>query len=198
MTVCEVVAKSGLKLLICGIFLILLPGSGHAKPAEYQFEPTIKLGVDNLVLSGSALRSVLFIKGYSIAFYLPKKISSFDEVASLPNTAFRIMIIPHKELDAKAWTDSIERGFSKNLSDQELLQMRPFMDALNQELTQMKGVDVGDICTLDFIPQKGVIVGKNGTQSKAIGDRVFFNNILGIWLGDVPADEELKKTILGQ
>jgi len=51
---------------------------------------------------------------------------------------------------------------------------------------------------LDFIPQKGVIIGKNGTQSKPIGDRVFFNNILGIWLGDVPADEDLKKTILGQ
>ena len=31
-----------------------------------------------------------------------------------------------------------------------------------------------------------------------IGDRAFFNNILGLWLGDVPADEELKKTILGQ
>ena len=198
MTFRKVVTKSGLRLLLCSIFLILLSGQGHTKPAEYHFEPVIKLGADNLVLSGSALRSVLFIKGYSIGFYLPKKISSFDEVASLPNTALRIMIIPHKELDAKAWTDSIERGFSKNLSDQELLQMRPFMDAINEELTQMKGVDVGDICTLDFIPQKGVIIGKNGTQSKAIGDRVFFNNILGIWLGDVPADEELKKTILGQ
>jgi hypothetical protein len=198
MTFRKVVAKSDLKLLLCSIFLILLSGQVHTKPAEYQFEPTIKLGDDSLVLSGSALRSVLFIKGYSIGFYLPKKISSFDEVANLPNTALRIMIIPHKELDAKAWTDSIERGFSKNLSDQELLQMRPFMDAINEELTQMKGVDLGDICTLDFIPQKGVIIGKNGTQSKAIGDRVFFNNILGIWLGDVPADEELKKTVLGQ
>jgi hypothetical protein len=198
MAFCKVVAKSGFSLLLCGIFMILLSGLGYAKPAEYQFEPTIKLGVDNLVLSGSALRSVFFIKGYSIGFYLPKKISSFDDVASLPNSAFRIMIIPHKELDAKAWTDSIERGFSKNLSDQELLQMRPFMDAINEELTQMKGVDVGDICTLDFIPKQGVIIGKNGAQSKPIGDRVFFNNILGIWLGDVPADEELKKTVLGQ
>jgi len=198
MTFRRVGAQLSWKLLLCSLFLVLLSGRGYAKPAEYQFEPSILLGGDQLVLSGSALRSVLFIKGYSIGFYLPKKISDFEEVASLPNTSFRIMIIPHKELDAKAWTDSIERGFSKNLSDQELLQMRPFMDAIYDELKQMKGVDVGDICTLDFIPQQGVIVGKNGTHSKAIGNRGFFNNILGIWLGDVPADEELKKTILGQ
>ena len=198
MTFRKLGTKSGWKSVLCGIFLIVLSDLGYAKPAEYQFEPSIKLGGDQLVLSGSALRSVLFIKGYSIGFYLPKKISNFEEVASLPNTSFRIVIIPHKELDAKAWTDSIERGFSKNLSDQELVQMRPFMDAINEELKQMKGVDVGDICTLDYIPKQGVIVGKNGTHSKAIGDRAFFNNILGIWLGDVPADEELKKTILGQ
>lgn len=191
-------AQTGWKRLICSIFLILLSDLACSKPADYRFEPNIKVGNDNLVLSGSALRSVLFIKAYSIGVYLPKKISSFEEVATLPNTAFRIMIIPHKELDAKAWIDSIERGFSKNLSDQELLQMRPFMDAIYVELKQMKGVDVGDICTLDYIPQQGVVVGKTGMQSRPIGDRVFFNNILGIWLGDVPADDDLKKTILGQ
>jgi hypothetical protein len=180
------------------LFLIALSNTAFSKPADYAFEPNIKLGNENLILSGSALRSVLFIKAYSIGFYLPKKINSFEEVTALPNAPFRIMIVPHKELDAKAWTDSIDRGFSKNLSDKELAQMKPYMEAINQELRQMKGVNVGDTCSLDFIPEQGVIVVKNGIQSKPIGNRTFFNNILGIWLGDVPADEDLKKTVLGQ
>jgi hypothetical protein len=187
-----------LKTLLCTLLLGALAGLAHSKPADYQFEPTIKLDGENLVLSGSALRSVLFIRGYSIGFYFPKKINSFDEAIALPNAPFRIMIVPHKELDAKAWTDSIDRGFSKNLSDQELQQMKPFMEAIYQELRQMKGVNVGDTCSLDYIPQQGVVVVKNGVQSKPIGNRAFFNNLLGIWLGDVPADEDLKKTVLGQ
>jgi hypothetical protein len=187
-----------LRMLVCGIVLSALSNLAHSKPAEYQFEPTLKLNGENLVLSGSALRSVLFIKAYSIGFYLPKKISSFEEVASLPNVPLSIMIIPHKELDAKAWTDSIERGFSKNLSDQELTEMRPYMDAINQELRQIKEVNVGDTCSLNYLPTKGVVVVKNGVESKPVGNRVFYNNIVGIWLGDAPADEDLKKTILGQ
>lgn len=179
--------------------LVLTSNYAWANKTNHPFDERVTLNGQALVKSGAALRSVLFIHAYSMALYLPIKANSYQQIIDLPeNSAMRVIIVPHKLLDADAWVQSIERGFSKNLTDQEMSQMKPFLEQLYKQLRDLKTIDKGDVCTLDFIPGQGLVVGKNNNYLTPIGNRIFYKNILGIWLADIPADESLKRTLLGE
>jgi hypothetical protein len=48
------------------------------------------------------------------------------------------------------------------------------------------------------VPDKGMVMEINGKPiSDPIPDLVFFNALLKIWLGDKPADADLKPRLLG-
>ena len=52
---------------------------------------------------------------------------------------------------------------------------------------------------MDWLPGKGTLVSVKGVpQGEPFKEPEFFNALLGIWLGGKPADEQLKKAMLGQ
>ena len=56
----------------------------------------------------------------------------------------------------------------------------------------------GDVIHLDFAPDAGTRVVVNGKpQGSAIAGDDFYTAVLRIWLGDKPADSDLKKGLVG-
>jgi len=68
----------------------------------------------------------------------------------------------------------------------------------NGALTAFKDVDVkaGDVLTLDFV-DGGTKVAHNGAARGVIPGAAFNNALTRIWLGDNPAEGDLKKAMLG-
>ncbi|NBW59877.1 MAG: chalcone isomerase, partial [Crocinitomicaceae bacterium] len=56
----------------------------------------------------------------------------------------------------------------------------------------------GDKINFEYQPNKGVAVEKNGTQLCVIEGLEFKKALFSIWLGNVPADSNLKEGMLGK
>ena len=53
-------------------------------------------------------------------------------------------------------------------------------------------------CTIHWVPGSGMVMTLNGKSiSEPIPDVAFYNAVLKIWLGDKPADSDLKPALLG-
>jgi hypothetical protein len=89
-----------------------------------------------------------------------------------------------------AWNE----GFEDNLSDEELDRFRPEIDKFN---AMFPTVVKGDVVYIDYIPGAGTRVIINDEKKGVIAGRDFYTALLDIWLGEEPADNKLKKAMLG-
>ena len=72
------------------------------------------------------------------------------------------------------------------------------VDALVANLKASGEAKKGDVIHLDFTPDAGTRVVVNGKQQgNAIAGEDFYSALLRIWLGDKPADGDLKKGLVG-
>ena len=56
----------------------------------------------------------------------------------------------------------------------------------------------GDVFIIMNVPDEGVVVYKNGSKKGSIDGYDFKRALFGIWLGDKPADDDLKAGMLGK
>ena len=55
----------------------------------------------------------------------------------------------------------------------------------------------GDIVHMDYLPGQGTHLSINGRELGRIEGEDFFTALLQVWVGDHPADEGLKRGLLG-
>ncbi|ARU57662.1 chalcone-flavanone isomerase [Oleiphilus messinensis] len=67
-----------------------------------------------------------------------------------------------------------------------------FMGVFQEEIKE------NDVFDLVYVPSKGVEVYKNAKLKDTIGDMTFKKALFGIWLSDNPAQDDLKKAMLGK
>ena len=71
-------------------------------------------------------------------------------------------------------------------------EMKTFLSWLEQ--TIKKGYKL----EFAFIPHNVIHVSKNGTELGVIENKEFSSALFGIWLGDMPAQQNLKEELLGK
>jgi hypothetical protein len=70
---------------------------------------------------------------------------------------------------------------------------------MSQVFTDHKKLGNGEQFTIDWIPGTGTVVSVRGVQQgEPFKEPEFFNALLRIWLGPVPADWKLKDSLLGK
>lgn len=101
----------------------------------------------------------------------------------------------HDEISQEKLIDAWNEGFENNQSEQMLTTLRPRIEQFNQ---LFQTVHQGDVITLDYIPEQGTAVVINGSEKGEVPGADFNRAVLQIWLGDSPADKDLKQGLLGQ
>lgn len=147
-----------------------------------------------LVLNGAGVRTKLFFDIYIGALYLTEKVSNLENIVSDDNPKRVLMHFLYDEVTAekivKGWND----GFKNNSAEQfETLQSR--LHSFNQLFST---VHEGDNIILDFLPGQGTIVTINNEKKGAIEGKDFYVALLKVWLGEKPADDDLKEAMLGK
>ena len=104
------------------------------------------------------------------------------------------MHIVHEEVDKEKLVNAWNEGFEDNMSDEEFEKMRPTIDKFN---AMFPTVREGDVIYLDYIPGTGTRITINDEQKGVIAGKDFNRAMLDIWLGEEPADNKLKKAMLG-
>ncbi len=169
--------------------------SNPCQTTEFSPPPVAMLNADTqhrLLLNGVGVRRKYVWDVYVGALYLPRSSHSVDEIMNMPG-AKRILIHYLRELDMETLRSAWRDGFIQNNTDIELARLQ---DRLDESLSLFRDVKKGETFTLDYLPGRGTQVTLNGQPGGLIPGEDFYRAILKIWLGEEPAQNQLKECLL--
>ncbi len=183
-----------MKYTIILMALFLLPSSAWAVEVEGVSVPDqVVLKGEKLVLNGAGMRTKFFFDIYVGALYLASPISRAKTVLAKPNPARVSMDIVYSEVGKEKLTKGWTSGFEKNQGKTSFAALQERLAAFNRMFTDLKK---GDHINFDFLVNGQTNVVIKGKQVGSIEGVDFQQALLAVWLGDKPADSDLKRAML--
>lgn len=177
--------------------LALLAGVHAAIAAEVggvKLDDKANVGGQELVLNGAGIRTKLMFKVYVGALYLPAKAGALDAV--LAKTPRRVQLTLLRDLSADDLVGALVEGLENNSTAAELAALKPQTDQLVSVMKSIGQAKTGGVVTMDFVDGE-TRVAYNGQAKGAIPGAPFNAALMKIWVGDKPAQADLKKAMLG-
>ncbi|MFM6934091.1 MAG: chalcone isomerase family protein [Flavobacteriales bacterium] len=157
-----------------------------------KFPLTEKIGKQELVLNGGGLREKYWMDLYVAALYVETKTTDASKVIfGNEEMAIQLKIIS-SSVTRERFIESVNEGFANASCKASADEKKKFIAFFSEEFKN------GDIIHFDYTPEKGVKVTKNGVVKGTIPGYDFKKALFSIWLGSKPADENLKKGMLGK
>lgn len=148
-----------------------------------------------LVLNGAGIRSKFIFDIYIGSLYLSSKQTSAKAIYDLPGAKRISMHFLYDEVDKEKLVEAWNVGFEGNLSKDELQNLSSRIQQFNALFETVKK---DAVINLDYIPNTGTTLVINKKTKGTIRGKDFFTAVLKIWLGDKPADNNLKAAMLGK
>ena len=190
-----------LKRWALGVCAFILAGSAWSQAvtvADVKYEPTQTLGDSTVQLNGAGVRYKAVFKVYTAGLYLEKKASTPQEVASQRGPK-RLSITMLREIDSTELGKLFSRGMEDNMDRAAFSRIVPGVLRMSQIFSDHKKLQAGDQFMIDWIPGTGTVITVKGkVQGEPFKEPEFFNALMGIWLGNLPADFKLKDALLGK
>ena len=164
------------------------------------FEPwfcVLLFAGQTLNLNGVGLRKRAIFKVYVAGLYAGQKSTNASALVN-DKGARRVSLRMLRDVEAQSFIDSFNEGLKNNTPEAQLAAMKPQVDALVATLKSIGEAKKGDVINFDYTPDGGTRITVNGqAKGNPIPGADFFSAVLRIWLGEKPADEALKKGMLG-
>ena len=148
-----------------------------------------------LQLNGMGYRTKFVFNVYVAALYTETRAGSRDAVQTLKGPKRVLMHMVHDEVSQKKMAAAWTEGFEENNSDE---QYKKLESRLNTFISYFPDLKKGDVVLLDYIPAVGTLVSFNGESKTVIEGADFYAALLDVWLGEEPADDDLKDAMLGE
>ena len=180
--------------------LLLWAGTALAAQeiAGVKVEDAVTVAGTRLQLNGSGVRYKGPFKVYVGDLYATRPVKSLDELIAAPGPK-RLGMTFLREINSAEFGKMLTRGIEDNVSKQELSKIIPGMIKMGDIFAANKSFVVGDVCTLEWDPAKGLSIWAKGKlQAEPTNDPAFFRALMSIWFGAVPADFKLKDALLGK
>ena len=147
-----------------------------------------------LILNGTGVRTKFIFDIYIGSLYLEKKQKTANDVYSAHGEKRISMHFLYDEVSKEKLVSGWNDGFKNNLTQDELAQFKAQIEQFNALFIAVKK---GDVINLNFIPTTGTAIIINKKSVGLVKGDKFFIALLKIWLGNEPADADLKKAMLG-
>lgn len=190
-----------LKLMAALVFAALALPAFPAAAAEVAGvtladTESVAPGAPPLVLNGAGVRKRLMFQVYAIGLYLPQKKASGAEAIAAPGPK-RVAIHMLRDVGADQFTDALVEGMRNNHGDAEMKAFEPRIAQLSAIMAEMKEAKKGMRITLDQAAGGTQVTVEGKAAGKPIAGEDFYRALLGIWLGDKPVQDDLKRALLG-
>src|SRR5262249_53555794 len=136
----------------------------------------------------------LVFKVYVASLYLPRRAN--DLPAVLAQAPRRIQLNLLRALSADQFVDALNEGLEANNSPAELAAVKVQTAQLLGIIKTFKEVNEKDVISLDFV-DGATRISWNGEAKGSIPGPAFNQALTRIWLGDKPAQPDLKQALLG-
>ena len=185
---------------------VLLLGLAAAAPVPVQAREVAGLTLPEqvtvagapLLLNGAGVRYKAVFKVYVAALYMPQKSTSVDDAVAI-QTPKRLTVTMLRDIDAGELGRLFTRGLEDNMERGTMARLVPAILRLSQVFAEQKRLKEGEGFQVDWVPGTGAVVTIKGkTLAEPFREPEFFQGLLRIWLGDKPADWQLKDALLGK
>jgi hypothetical protein len=182
------------RVTIAATLALLVVGARGAEVAGIKLDDKATLAGQELNLNGAGLRTRLMFKVYVASLYLPRRATDLPGV--LAQAPRRIQLTMLRALSADQFVDALNEGLEANNSAAELAAVKAQTDQLLGIMKAFKEVKEKDVIALDFV-DGGTRISWNGDAKGTIPGAAFNQALTRIWLGDKPAQPDLKQALLG-
>ena len=166
--------------------------------ANVKYESGLDLAGQKLVLNGAGVRYKFVVKVYAAGLYLTQKVGTTAEVLAAPGPK-RIQIHMLRDIHGNELGKLVTKGMEANAPRDEFVKSINGVLKLSEVFASRKQLNSGDQFSVDYVPGLGSTLLVNGkpVMAEPIKEPEFFTALLRIWLGDKPADDNLKEALLG-
>jgi hypothetical protein len=158
-------------------------------------EKNLTVDSKELVLNGAGLREKFVFDLYVGGLYVIDKSTNGPALVNADQSMAITLDIVSILVTQDKMIESITEGFENSVSRAERKKLQPkidkFIGFFNEEIVK------GNEFQISYVPGKGTMAHKNGKLLGTIEGLDFKKGLFGIWLGDDPADGDLKKGMLG-
>lgn len=177
------------------LVLALVPMAQAREVAGVEIPETMNTEGTELALNGAGVRTKWFMDIYAGGLYLQQPSQDAQAIMKADEPmAIKLQMVSGL-ITSDKMKDAVTEGFQGATSgDTSAIQSEidRFIAVFDEEIKE------GDIFDLVYVPGKGVNIYKNGQFKETInGGMPFKQALFGIWLSDKPAQEQLKKSMLG-
>lgn len=183
-----------MKNMIAALILTLCfaSQSNAVEVAGVNLEPSVTVNNQQLKLNGYGLRKKFFIKVYIGSLYASKRLSS--GAAALADSGDKLirMNFLHSKVEKEKITEAFSEGFANN--SPELVgspDVKKFLALFTSDFNR------GDVVDLILASDGSVSASHNKKLLGNIPSGKLSRGVLAIYLGDKPADDNLKSGMLG-
>ncbi len=163
---------------------------------DVKVEKSLTIESQELMLNGAGMREKLWYDLYVGALYTTVKSGDGNTLVDADLPMAITLDITDEKVTQEKMKDAVTSGFEDSCSSKE---RKAIQSEINTFIGFFKDAIVkGDEFQIAYIPGKGTMVSKNGKLIGSIAGLEFKRGLFGIWLGDDPADEDLKDGMLGK
>jgi hypothetical protein len=189
-----IMLKKMLKLAL--MFILAVPSISLAKVVEdVNIPDTFMAGDQSLILNGAGTRTKFFIDAYIGSLYLVEKSKDGLSIVNSDKPMAINLHITSSMVTSEKMETAFREGFEESTGGK--------MEAISSEIEQIinafkEPIQENDKFQMVYIPGIGVQVNKNGAQKTVVPGLAFKKALFGIWLGNEPADDDLKEDMLDE
>lgn len=163
-----------------------------------KYDETTDLRGTKLQLNGAGIRYKAVFKVYTAGLYLPKKAGTPEDVLAMPGPK-RLAITALRDVDSNELGKLFARGMEDNMDKAAFSKLIPGVLRMSDLFSKHKQLKAGESFMIDWVPGTGTVITVKGVpEGEPFKEPEFYNALLRIWLGPVPADFKLKDTLLGK
>ena len=185
-----------MKKLIATILLCLAAQASALEVAGVKLSDGTHVGSRDLQLNGAGVRSRFFLDLYVTALYLPEKTTSTAAVLAEGGEK-RVALHLLFGISADHLLSALNNAIAANHTPAELSALEAPLKEFAVIFQSIDEVKNGDVVTLDYLPDRGTQVSVNGVAKGTVGGAPLYRALLKVWLGEKPAQADLKQKLLG-
>jgi hypothetical protein len=174
---------------------------GHSAQVEVngvKLEDRVAVAGSELQLNGAGVRYKAVFKVYTAGLYLSEKATTPQAVLAAPGPK-RMAITMLREIDSAELGKLFSRGMEDNMDRSAFSKLIPGVLRMSKVFSDHKRLNTGDTFVIDWIPGTGTVLTIKGkVEGDPFVEPEFFNALMRIWLGNKPADWQLKDALLGK
>lgn len=192
-----------MKKILAGSLLCLFSLSAFAfNVAGVTVPEKVQSGGQSLVLNGAGTR---FMGGvldvYVIALYLPENKHTVAEILAeerSKNVTVWFLTPLGVKVTSEQLLGATHTLMLENIGAEEVKKLDSSWKQFSTFFDNIKEFKKEDRLSVDYLPTKGMRVSMNGKELGLVTDAGFMRAFLMVWLGDRPAQVDLKDHLLGK